>query len=148
MPSFAEKYVGRGVRLWTTSLTSNHTREGMMFSGDSTHSTSGISIRLLLAAGLAISDLNIGQHFRATREISGPIFGTWASISQPWILRDEGQEILIDPPDVKLNEDIEFKFQVAFDEKGVAEGESMKIVLRQMLDWVFGVVSDLERFLP
>src|SRR5215469_13358682 len=31
--------------------------------------------RLLLAAGLAATDLNIGQHFRATREISGPIFG-------------------------------------------------------------------------
>ena len=104
--------------------------------------------RLLLVAGLAVSDINVGQHFRATREINGAVFGGWVPIQHPWILRNVGQEILVDPPDVKVNENIEFKFAITFDEPGVAEGEPMKVIVGQSLDWVTGIVYDLAKFMP
>jgi len=104
--------------------------------------------RLLLTAGVALGDFNVGQHLRATRLARGFVSDYWITVGQPWILRNVGETFLIDTSHVKENDNVQFKFDVAFDELGVAEGEPIKIELGKALNWVTGIVLDLGNFLP
>jgi hypothetical protein len=53
-----------------------------------------------------------------------------------------GDELFIDSPDAKVNEKMQFRFDVAFGEPQVLEGESLVETLYGMSDVVSNLISD------
>ena len=107
--------------------------------------------RLLLTAGAAVWQFNVGQHLRATGRAVGLLANAnandwWVGRTQA-LLVEEGQQLYADPPDAKVNKDIQFRFQVALNEAGVCEGEPLIMVVRQSLNLVRGLLPNFDPFL-
>ncbi len=105
--------------------------------------------RLLLTAGAVVWQFNVGQHLRATDRATGLLDNAtdwWVGRTQALLMK-EGQHLLTDPPDAKVNKDIQFTFQVALNEPGVCEGEPLIMVVRQSLNLVRGLLPNFEPFL-
>lgn len=105
--------------------------------------------RLLLTAGAAVWQFNVGQHLRATDRATGLLTNAtdwWIGRTQA-LLVEEGQHLLTDPPDAKVNKDIQFTFQVALNELGVCEGEPLIIVVRQSLNMVRRLIRAFEFYI-
>jgi hypothetical protein len=104
--------------------------------------------RLLLTAGAAVWQFNLGQHLRATDRATGLLANAtdwWVGRKWP-LLVEEGQQLFVDPPDAKVNKDIQFTFQVALNESGVCEGEPLIMVVRQSLNLVRKIVTEFEPY--
>ncbi|HEV1993428.1 MAG TPA: hypothetical protein VGR03_03760 [Candidatus Acidoferrum sp.] len=103
--------------------------------------------RLLLTFATAMTKFNIGQHWRATRVGTGQgyIPDHWVMSMVP--LLEEGQKLLVDPPNAKVNENPDVRLQIMVNEIGVCEGEPLIQVLKTSLYWVQGITADCERFL-
>lgn len=101
--------------------------------------------RLLLTAGAAMWQFNLGQHLRAT--------GILHNATDLWIGRtktllvEEGQELIVDPPDAEVNQNIEFQFQVALNETGICEGEPLIMIVRQSLNLVKRLIQRFEVYI-
>ena len=105
--------------------------------------------RLLLTAGLAMTEINLGQHMRATRA-PDPLRFTddmWVAPRNFLVLHNVGDDLFADPHTVEVNENIELKFAVALDEPQVGPAEPVIQIVRQSLDWVTGIVCDLAVYL-
>ncbi len=57
---------------------------------------------------------------------------------------DAGDELLIDTPNAEVNQEIDFRFEVAFNEPQVAQPEPMLGVLIQATDLVDGLIRGFE----
>jgi hypothetical protein len=52
----------------------------------------------------------------------------------------QGDELFIDLPDAEVNPQMQFRFEVAFGEPQIIEGEPLIETLKQMADFVYNVV--------
>jgi hypothetical protein len=59
-----------------------------------------------------------------------PKISLWASPMDRMFPLKAGDELFIDAPDAKVNEDIKFTFDIALDEPGVIAGEPLMLVIR------------------
>ncbi len=103
--------------------------------------------RLLLTFAIAMAKFNIGQHWRATRvdKGQGHVPDHWVMTMVP--LLEEGQKLLVDPPNAKINENPDVRLQIVVNEVGVCEREPLIQVLKTSLYWVQGITADCEKFL-
>lgn len=114
--------------------------------------------RLLITVGSAYRSINVGPHMHRimmqTRSEAG--FGNADNIPVPDIfLRPAdslfplktGDELFIDAPNAEVNEKMQFRFEVAFGEPQIVEGEPLVETLHQMLDTVDSIVLHFRPFL-
>ncbi len=103
--------------------------------------------RLLLTFTIAMAKFNIGQHWRATRvgKAQGHVPDHWVMTMVP--LLEEGQRLLVDPPNAKINVNPDVRLQIMVNEVGVCEREPLIQVLKTSLYWVQGITADCEKFL-
>ncbi len=104
--------------------------------------------RLLLTFAVAMGKFNIGQHLRETgaARFPGHVPDQWVTIQGDRVLK-EGQKLLVDPPDAKINENPDIQLQIVVNEIGICEGEPLIQVLKMSLHWVQGITADCEKFL-
>jgi hypothetical protein len=108
--------------------------------------------RLLITCGSAYNSVNIGpmMHrsisqvwreagFDQAREI--PVFDLFIRPADRLFPLKAGDELFIDAPDAEVNEHMQFRFDVAFGEPQVLEGEPLIETLHQMADLVDHLVS-------
>jgi hypothetical protein len=94
--------------------------------------------RLLFTVGAAFNSFNIGAHASGIMQeqvaktwgIHIPKISLWASPTDRKFPLKAGDELFIDAPDAKVNEDIKFTFDIALDEPGVIAGEPLMLVIR------------------
>jgi len=101
--------------------------------------------RLVLTFAIAMVKFNSGQHWRATRVGKEDAPDHWVMTMVP--LFEEGQRLLVDPPDARINENPGIRLQVVVNEVGVCENEPLIQLLKTSLYWVQGITADCERFL-
>jgi hypothetical protein len=101
--------------------------------------------RLVLTFAIAMVKFNIGQHWRATRAGKEDAPDHWVMTMVP--LLEEGQRLLVDPPDARINKNPDVRLQIVVNEVGVCENEPLIEVLKTCLYWVQGITADCERFL-
>jgi hypothetical protein len=108
---------------------------------------------LLVAATTSLKSFNVGKHAAYVRH-GGPTLIQRASghgfvvsiatdIYMPPRIKvcplKAGDILLVDPPDAKINENIEFRFEVAFNEPGVSEGDPILETLHHFFDLVLNI---------
>ena len=113
--------------------------------------------RLLIAAGSAFRSVNLGAHAMALhREFLSQL----PDEMDPWVKEGGlptldaffrpadrlcplkvGDELLIDAPDAKPNEEIGFRFEIAISEPGIVDGEPIVETLRVFTQLVEGTLS-------
>jgi len=106
--------------------------------------------RLLITVGAAFSSMNIGAHGGALlAELAKqhgfpdpPPLDLYVSPKDRMFPLKVGDELFIDAPDAKVNEKIDFQFDIAFGEPGVVDGDSILETLKGMSDLVGNIVSD------
>jgi hypothetical protein len=59
----------------------------------------------------------------------------------------EGDEIFIESPDVEWDKNLQFRFEIAFNETGVIESKPVLVTLKSMLDVVDNLIVDFKAFL-
>jgi hypothetical protein len=59
----------------------------------------------------------------------------------------EGDELFIDAPNAEVNHKMQFRFDVAFGEPGIIEGESLLPTLHEMVNVVANVVTRFDSML-
>lgn len=105
--------------------------------------------RLLVTVGHYFTRFDSAEHLAETKPVlpRGP---TTRLAHHYWIgtkFLKAGDDLLIDFPDAKVNKNIKFAIDIAFNEPGVCEGEPLFFVLRNSLNRVRKLVSDFARFL-
>lgn len=113
--------------------------------------------RLVITVGAAFSEFNIGQHLGAVKvrellESKGiplpPQFpDVYMRTRDRMFPLKAGDELFIDAPDAKENEDIKFLCDIAFGEPGISEGESIIETVQGMADLVTQIVFDFKALL-
>jgi hypothetical protein len=58
-----------------------------------------------------------------------------------------GDELFVDVPDAEMNENLDFRFKVAFNEPGIIEGEPLIETLHQFTKLVGDIVAQIVRLL-
>jgi hypothetical protein len=107
--------------------------------------------RLIFTCGIAPSQFNFGRHIgveRLTEFVE--TYGISALPQFPDAFIDfpsrkmlkVGDELFIDKPDAEINEDIQFLLDIAFNEPGIAEGESIIETLQSAADFAENLISD------
>ncbi|MGA2859964.1 MAG: hypothetical protein ABSE40_24100 [Candidatus Sulfotelmatobacter sp.] len=110
--------------------------------------------RLLVASGTALRGFNMNRHLANIRH-GGPTMVV--RNGQNFVVRiaedvyipprvkvfplKAGDVLLIDPPDTKIDEDIDFRFEVAFNEPEISEGDSILETLKECLGLVREIVA-------
>jgi hypothetical protein len=110
--------------------------------------------RLLVAASTSLRSFNINQHRAYVRHGSTALL---QRNGQHFVLRiaedvyvppsfklfplKTGDVLLVDPPDTKVNENIDFRFDVAFNEPGICEGDPILETLKECLGLVREIVA-------
>src|ERR1035438_5207448 len=106
--------------------------------------------RLLFTVGGYLSNWSITQHIQATNmplhrmERLGRAYASdewWSEMRELSFPLKAGDILLRDPPDTKVNENLEIEIQIAINEKGVCEGEPLLSVLFESFDRVNRVVE-------
>lgn len=111
--------------------------------------------RVLITAGSAFRSMNIGPHLHRTMQEhlgSSPMGEKFKEIRFDLLLRPAdrefplaaGVELFIDGPDAKVNEEIQFRFEVAFGEPGIAYGVPMVETLASLVKRVEDVLPLFE----
>jgi len=67
--------------------------------------------------------------------------------SPPEVVAKVGDELLIDGPDAEVNDKMDFRFDVAFGEPGIIEGEPLLETLQGMADLVGHLIADFRPLL-
>jgi hypothetical protein len=117
--------------------------------------------RLLIAIGSQFHGVDIGGDFeralqegmaKAPPEIAAnfgaiPKFALFLNpADRMWPLK-AGQQLFIDAPDAKVDQNRQFRFQVAFGEPKILEGEPIIETLKQMADLVDNLIVSFRPFL-
>lgn len=124
--------------------------------------------RVLLGAGAALHSFNIGQHrresvpksfpaspdphiadrLRRTAEILRAMPDKWTELpGKIEFPLKKGDKLYVDLPDFEINENIQFSFFIAFNERGPAYGKAVASVLGGFRRKVLNVVAELSPFL-
>jgi hypothetical protein len=109
--------------------------------------------RLLITVGSAYRSANIGPHahrmikqawtdsgFNDAEKI--PVLDIFLRPADRMFPLKAGNELFIDGPDAEVNEQMQFRFEIAFGEPQVVEGEPLLETLQSMADSVNHLVSD------
>jgi hypothetical protein len=110
--------------------------------------------RLLVASATALRGFNMNRHLANIRHGSP---GMVVRNGQNFIVKiaedvylpprvkvfplKAGDVLLIDPPETKIDEDVDFRFEMAFNEPGICEGDSILETLKQSLGLVREIVA-------
>jgi hypothetical protein len=110
--------------------------------------------RLLLTIGAEFQSINLGAHAMGLLQQSlkslpdgHPLRGAILPAIPAYFRTDTlrplkvGDELFRDAPDAKVNEKMDFRFEVAFNEPGIAEGDSLTVTLQRFADLVGGIVD-------
>lgn len=109
--------------------------------------------RLLVTVGSALQSVDLGGYMVRQMARSAPHLANILSLSAFFPPSDRmcplkiGDELFIDLPDVKEDEQLQFRFELAFNEPQISEGESILETLKNMLDAVDDVLTGLSPFL-
>lgn len=114
--------------------------------------------RLLITIGSAYRSVNIGPHMHRmmmrTWNDAGfadadkiPMLDVFLNPADRMFPLKAGDELFIDAPDAEVNEQMQFRFEVAFGEPQVVEGEPLIETLHQMIDLVDNIVLSFRPFL-
>lgn len=115
--------------------------------------------RVLITAGSAFRSVNLGAHL--SREMhrsiaSSPMGEKFAGLPQldaffrpadRMFPLKQGDELFIDGPDAELNEKLEFRFEIAFGEQGIAFDEPIVETLTSLVTLVEGILPKFEQHL-
>jgi hypothetical protein len=108
--------------------------------------------RLLFTVGGYLSNWSVTQHIQATNmplrrmERLARAYASdeaWSEMHRWSFPLKAGDILLSDPPDTKVNEDLEVEIQIAINEKGVSEGEPLLAVL---FDSIYRVNRIVKKF--
>jgi hypothetical protein len=104
--------------------------------------------RFVITVGTAFCSLDLGAHaFEKLAELvpalakMEPLHAFFKPGDRMFPLK-VGDELFIDAPDAKENQKMQFRFEVAFGEPGIAEGEPLLETLQSFADFVDHVISD------
>lgn len=110
--------------------------------------------RLLVAASASLRGFNVNQHRAYVRHGSSALLQRNGQTFVLKIAEDvyvpprfkvfplkAGDVLLVDSPDAKINENIDFRFDVAFNEPGICEGDPILETLKQSLGLVREIVA-------
>lgn len=110
--------------------------------------------RLLVAASTSLRGFNINQHRAYVRYGSSALLQRNGQTFVLKIAQDvyippsfkvfplkAGDVLLVDSPDAKINKNIDFRFDVAFNEPEISEGDSILETLKQSLSLVREIVT-------
>jgi hypothetical protein len=103
--------------------------------------------RFVIVVGSAFRSLDLGAHVVAAMAKLNPAL---ADIELPAFFGSSdrmfplkvGDEFFIDAPDAEVIKKMQFRFEVAFGEPGIIEGESLLATLQSMADIVSKLISD------
>jgi hypothetical protein len=115
--------------------------------------------RVLITSGSAFRSVNLGAHL--SRKMQGPIASSPLAerlANRPTVDAyfrpadrlfplKQGDELLIDSPDAEVNDRLEFRFELAFGEQGVAFGEPIVETLTSFVAIVDGILAKFEQHL-
>jgi hypothetical protein len=101
--------------------------------------------QLLLTVGIVPRSWNFGAHIGKTRGIERYIPDAYVQLAPGVVALEAGAEIFRDPPDSKVNEDIQLVFDVAFNEPGIVTGEPVLRVLLMSRNRVTRLVSQFAK---
>ncbi len=109
--------------------------------------------RFLITVGSAFRSVDLGAHMQQTMsELSPelakiqfpPVFFKPADRMFPL---KPGDELFVDAPDARPNPKMQFRFEIAFGENGVIEGEPLIETLQKMIGTVDSLVASFATFL-
>ena len=111
--------------------------------------------RVLITAGSAFRSINVGSHlFREMQRQDPRLAGIDASQLSAFFRPADrmfplkaGDELFIDGPDAVVNDQLQFRFDVAIGEPGIIVGESVLEAVKPMVDLVDQIVSSFEPML-
>jgi hypothetical protein len=107
--------------------------------------------RLIFTCGIAPGQFNFGRHIgveRLTELIEAHGISALPQFPDAYVdfpsrrMLKVGDELFIDKADAEINEDIQFLLDIAFNEPGIAEGESIIETLQSAADFVDDLISD------
>jgi hypothetical protein len=108
--------------------------------------------RLVFTVGAALLSFNAGQHLRTTippvKELERfkGMSDHWVALPRIRFPLENGTILLRDFPDAKINQNIKFMTQVAFNEPGICEGEFLIVIVRTAFNLVRKIVRDFDCF--
>jgi hypothetical protein len=100
--------------------------------------------QLLLTVGIIPRTWNFGAHFRKTRGLDRYIPDAYLQLAPGVVALKAGAEIFRDPPNSRVDEDIQLVLDVAFNEPGIVTGEPVLTVLRMSHNRVMRIVAKFE----
>lgn len=109
--------------------------------------------RFLIAVGSAYQSVDVGAHMQQMLSQLGP---EWAGNQVPSVFLKPtdrmfplkpGDELFLDAPDAIPNPKMQFRFEIAFGEKGIIEGESLVETLQNMINTVDSVIGGFSSIL-
>lgn len=103
--------------------------------------------RLVLTVGSAFQSVDLGAHvIRRAAEINPAFAGidlhAFFKPADRLFPLKVGDELLIDAPDAKVNEKVQFAFDIAFGEPGILEGAPLIDTLKGFAEEVDGLILD------
>ena len=112
--------------------------------------------RLLIAVGSAFRSADIGgqmsrmmaKHWAETHPGAPPLptLSVFFNVADRMFPLKIGDELFIDAPDAEVDEQLEFRFDVAFGEPGVMDGEPIRETLRDMVDLIDRLIAGFAPF--
>jgi hypothetical protein len=109
--------------------------------------------RLLIAVGSAARSVDLGGFMSRQMADAFPQLGKIPALSAFFKPADRmcplkaGDELFIDAPDAKVDQELQFRFDVALSDAGIANGEPVLETLQQMVDLVDNLLITFEPLL-
>ncbi|HWR86800.1 MAG TPA: hypothetical protein VN277_00080 [Acidiferrobacterales bacterium] len=115
--------------------------------------------RVLITAGSAFQSVNIGAHITRHlheqiaadsnhKQLAGfPTLDLYIRPADRMFPLKAGDELFIDAPDANVDKNLQFRFELAFSEPGVAMGEPIIETVQPMVQTVDDIVSQFEPLL-
>ncbi len=103
--------------------------------------------RLVIAVGSALRSIDLGAHVFGTLAAHNPALAAMEPLHAFFRPADRmfplkiGDQLFIDAADAEANQKMQFRFEVAFGEPGIVEGEPLLETLRQMMDLVDNIAT-------
>jgi hypothetical protein len=110
--------------------------------------------RLLVTVGSAFRSVNLGAHIHqmmnsmwSEKGITLPMLDFYVKPADRLFPLKAGDELFIDAPNAKVNEKMQFVFEVAFGEPRIIEGQPLLKTLHEFKNLVDGIVTSLSPIL-
>ena len=105
--------------------------------------------RLLVTVGSAFRSVNLGAHIHqmmnsvwSERGLTLPVLEFYVKPADRLFPLKIGDELFIDAPDAKVNQKMQFVFEVAFGEPQIIEGEPLLPTLHEFTNLVDGIITN------